>query len=146
MEKKKNILTGSIVAGALLAVTGFNANAANLFSYSNLGTGEAVRTNLLNRENSSKMFELSCGEKKAASDSSMSNKMKDGKCGEGKCGEGKCGDKMKKAKDGKCGEGKCGDKMKKGDLKKYMKMGKDGKCGEGKCGADKKKTAPKKKG
>ncbi len=108
MEKKKSILAGSLVAGALMTVTGLTANAASMFSYNNLGTGDVVRANLLSREVAAKNFELKCGEKGKA-DSAMMKKGKDGKCGEGKCGDSKKGDKkkdMKKGKDGKCGADK----------------------------------------
>lgn len=103
MEKKKSILNGSLVAGVIIAVSGYSANAARMFNYSNLGTGEEIRTNLLNKGEAGKSFELKCGEK------------------------GKT-EPAKKGKDGKCGEGKCGDKKK--DTKAPdTKTGKDGKCG-----------------
>jgi uncharacterized low-complexity protein len=104
MEKKKSILNGSLVAGVIIAVSGYTANAAGMFNYNNMGTGEEVRTNLLNKGETGKNFELKCGEK------------------------GKTDTAMKKGKDGKCGEGKCGDKKK--DTKAPgNKKGKDGKCG-----------------
>jgi uncharacterized low-complexity protein len=103
MEKKKSILAGSLLTGAIIAVSSFSANAAGMFNYNNLGTGHEVRTNLLRRENSSKNFELKCGEK-GKTDSTMAKKGKDGKCGEGKCGDNK--KPMKKGKDGKCGANK----------------------------------------
>lgn len=114
MEKKKSMLAGSIIAGAIMAVSGFTANAAGLFSYNNLGTGDEVRTKLLETNNSnSRTMELACGEK--GKTDSTAKKGKDGKCGEGKCGEKKKMDSVgtKKVKDGKCGEGKCGETKKK---------------------------------
>lgn len=97
MQKRKSILGGSMIAAAVLAVSGFSANAAGLFHHNVLGSGEAVRTNLLQREESAKNFELKCGEKKT--DSTASKKSKMGKKGkEGKCGEGKCGETKKKGK------------------------------------------------
>jgi uncharacterized low-complexity protein len=113
MEKKRNLIGGSIVAGAIIAVSGFAANAAGMFSYNNLGTGEEVRTRLLNETgNNGKTLELTCGAKEKTD--STAKKGKDGKCGEGKCGEKKKMDSTsKKGKDGKCGEGKCGESKKK---------------------------------
>ena len=105
MEKKKSILASSLIAGAIIAVSSFSASAAGMFNYNNLGTGEAVRANLLNRIDGGKNFELKCG-KKGKTDSTMSKKGKDGKCGEGKCGDKK--KTMKKGKDGKCGATKKG--------------------------------------
>lgn len=118
MENKKSILAGSVIASAILGLTSINANATSLTSYSALGSGAEVRSELLSTPSAINAFELTCGEKGKTSDT----KTKDAKCGDkakakdGKCGEGKCGDKKKdgkgKAKDGKCGEGKCGDKKK----------------------------------
>jgi uncharacterized low-complexity protein len=90
----KNLLKGSIIASALVAAAGFNANANSLFSYNNLGSGHAVRTSLLGKSADSKTIELTC-----ASDSAK--KANDGKCGAKK-------KEVKKGKDAKCGEGKCG--------------------------------------
>jgi len=86
----KNIVKGSIIASVLVAAAGFNANASSLFNYNSLGSGQTVRTSLLERTSNSKTIELTCG--------TDSTKGKDAKCGEGKCGASK-----KKAKDGKCG-------------------------------------------
>lgn len=94
-NKKKVLLTGSLLAGALLATANLNANAADLFRFKDLGTGESVRSRLLDGNTDTRSLELNCGAKK---DSAGVKKGKDGKCGEGKCGEGKCGDKKKKAK------------------------------------------------
>lgn len=113
--KKKSLITGSMIAGALFATANLNANAVDLFRFSNLGSGEEVRSQLLG--GAAKALELKCGEKGKA-DSTAAKKGKDGKCGEGKCGEGKCG-----------GAKKAGDKK-----DTARKKGKDGKCGEGKCG------------
>jgi uncharacterized low-complexity protein len=94
-NKKKVLLTGSLLAGALLATANLNANAADLFRFKDLGTGESVRARLMDGNSDARSLELNCGAKK---DSAGVKKGKDGKCGEGKCGEGKCGDKKKKAK------------------------------------------------
>jgi len=147
---KHIFLTGSIVAGSVLAMAPKTLNAETLFNYRTLGSGSDLLASLLDTS-PKRNLEMKCGNKsesKEKSKTSSDSKAKDGKCGEGKCGdkkadskvkdgkcgEGKCGDKKadSKVKDGKCGEGKCGDK--KADSKV-----KDGKCGEGKCGADKKK-------
>lgn len=133
--KKNSLLTGSIVAGALLSVS--NVEAANLLDFQFLGTGAQLRSQLLSNAFTSslvtsaeglKSIEATCGDKKddakakdatCGANKKAEAKAKDGKCGEGKCGEGKCGGKKAKkgkkvaeakAKDGKCGEGKCGDK------------------------------------
>jgi len=105
MENKKNILASTIIAGAMIAVSGLGAKASGLFSYSNLGSAEEVRSNLLNHSSSANTLELACG---AKSKTDSTKKGKDGKCGEGKCGGSKAKAKSKKGKDGKCGEGKCG--------------------------------------
>jgi uncharacterized low-complexity protein len=94
-NKKKVLLTGSLLAGALLATANLNANAADLLRFKDLGTGESVRARLMDAGSAARSLELNCGAKK---DSAGVKKGKDGKCGEGKCGEGKCGDKKKAAK------------------------------------------------
>ncbi|HEU4554641.1 MAG TPA: hypothetical protein VFS25_17475 [Chitinophaga sp.] len=94
-NKKKVLLTSSLLAGALLATANMQANAADLFRFNNLGNGEAVRTRLMDDAGHARTMELNCGAKK---DSTSMKKGKDGKCGEGKCGEGKCGDKKSKTK------------------------------------------------
>jgi uncharacterized low-complexity protein len=94
MENKKKVrLTGSLLAGALLATANLNANAADLFRFDNLGAGETVRARLMDGNTNARSLELACGEKK---DSTKMKKGKDGKCGEGKCGDKKKGDKAKK--------------------------------------------------
>ncbi|AHF17500.1 hypothetical protein [Niabella soli] len=95
MEKKKSIVKGSLLTGAIIAAAGFSANANGLFNYSSLGTGAEMRTNLLEKKGAAKNFELKCGGDKAKSDSTM-KKGKEGKCGDGKCGDGKCGSKTGK--------------------------------------------------
>ena len=94
-NKKKVLLTGSLLAGALLATANLNANAADLLRFKDQGTGESVRARLMDAGSAARSLELNCGAKK---DSAGVKKGKDGKCGEGKCGEGKCGDKKKAAK------------------------------------------------
>lgn len=96
MEKKSNLVTCSMIAGALLSVSAVKAS--NLLDYNPLGTAGEVRSSLV------KSIEATCGEKKKADE----KKAKDAKCGEKKAKDAKCGER--KAKDGKCGEGKCGEK------------------------------------
>lgn len=100
MEKKKNIVKCSLLTGAIIAATGFSANAGGLFNYSLLGTGAEMRTSLLGKKEAARNFDLKCGGDKAKSDSTM-KKGKEGKCGDGKCGDGKCGSKMGKKSAGK---------------------------------------------
>ena len=94
-NKKKSLLAGTLVAGALITAASFSANAASMFRYNELGSGASVRSNLLESNvSANRALELKCG--------ADSTKAKDGKCGA----------KKGKSKDGKCGEGKCGDKKK----------------------------------
>ncbi len=131
MKNKKTILSGSVIASALLAVSGTNVGAASLTSFNTLGSGAEVRSGLLgNPSEAINAYELNCAAKDA--------KSKDATCGEKKKAETKTDGK---AKDAKCGEGKCGEK-KKAETKTDGKA-KDAKCGEGKCG-EKKKTEEKK--
>lgn len=125
------LITGTILSGALFGASSLNA--AEMFSYNDLGSGAELRSELLNASNSGmKAFEATCGEKKAEGDS----KAAEHKCGEGKCGEGKCGEKKaegdtkaagksdeSKAAEHKCGEGKCGGEH--GDAKKETKAKSD---------------------
>jgi uncharacterized low-complexity protein len=133
--------TGSLILGAPSAMAS-EAN-SDLYSYSSLGSGQSVRSSLIELNNTQepantslcygdrgKSKEGKCGEGKCGKGM---KKGKDSKCGEGRCGEGKCGEGMKKGKEGKCGEGKCGE----GKCGEGMKKGKEAKCGEGKCGEGK---------
>lgn len=108
MQNSKRILKGSLVAGILIASTGFNSNATSRFDFNSLGNGNSLRSNLLKSETSSKTLELKCAAKKMADSSTM--KGKDGKCGEGKCGASKkkSDSSSTKGKDGKCGADKKG--------------------------------------
>lgn len=141
MKNKKTILSGSVIASAILAVSGTNVSATSLTDFNTLGSGAEVRSSLLgNPADAINAFELACGEKK-------DGKAKEAKCGEGKkkeakdekAAEAKCGEG--KAKDAKCGEHKTDGKAK--EAKCGEGKAKDAKCGEGKCG-EHKKDAPKK--
>jgi uncharacterized low-complexity protein len=100
---KKVLLSGSLVAGAILGLASLQVNAKPV-SYTNLGSGAAVRGALTGASGAAaNAIELSCGAKK---DSAMAGKSKEGKCGQGKCGEGKCGDKKGHKSGGKKGTAK----------------------------------------
>lgn len=106
MKNKKSILTGSVIASAIIGLASIKANASSLTNYSTLGSGAEVRSVLLGKSASDlKAFDLKCGDSEKAKEA----KAKDGKCGEGKCGEGK----KKMEKDGKGKDGKCGEEKKK---------------------------------
>jgi uncharacterized low-complexity protein len=138
MKNKKTILSGSVIASAILAVSGTNVGAASLTSFNTLGSGAEVRSTLLgNPADAINAYELNCGEKKdgKAKDASCGEK-KDGKAKEATCGEKKAGAKTDgKAKDATCGEKKAGTKTE--------GKAKDAKCGEGKCGEKKDTKSPK---
>jgi uncharacterized low-complexity protein len=135
MKNKKSILSGAVLAAAVLTA-GAGSLEANNFQFDELGSGAELRSMLLDNSMNvqfSNFIELKCSAGAEKSDSKAATKdakakdakATDGKCGEGKCGEGKCGEKKDakgtkaekkaaakeaKAADHKCGEGKCGDK------------------------------------
>lgn len=135
MKNNKTILSGSVIASAILAVTGTNVNAASLTDFNTLGSGAEVRSTLLgNPTDAIDAYELHCGDHKTT----------DAKAKEATCGE----KKDAKAKDAKCGEGKCGE-HKKADAKTDGKVKEatcgehkkaDGKAKEATCGENKKAT------
>jgi len=86
MENKKSILAGSILAGALLAVTGINANATGLIRYNQVTTPEEEVVGIHAQNVANNNFELKCGATKKSDTTKTKKKGKDGKCGEGKCG------------------------------------------------------------
>ncbi|MDR9486838.1 hypothetical protein [Salibacter sp.] len=118
--KKQQVLKSAALAVGTVAVGSFNANAANLFETSDLGSGAELRNELLAKNHSSVNTLLNNSEVEL------------------KCGEGKCGGESKKAdaKDSKSSEHKCGEKSKKASAKEGKSS--EHKCGEGKCGGDKK--------
>lgn len=145
MEKKntkRSILTGTIIAGALLT---FSVNADARPTTQVLGTGAEVRAEIIDLNISSStdmLFELKCGEAKETSKkgeakptekSKKEGKATEAKCGEGKCGEGKCGGDDKKAETKKLDTK--AEAAPKADAKKEGKAT-EAKCGEGKCGAE----------
>lgn len=123
-NKKKSLLTSTLIASALIGGAGLNANSNNLFSFNDLGSGSEIRTTLatnsISDEADALRLEMKCGDD--AKTKKSESKSKDAKCGEGKCGaeseDGKKKDKKaeakseqsaeSKSKDAKCGEGKCG--------------------------------------
>lgn len=120
MEKKKSILVGTILAGAVISVSGLTAGATGLFNYNNLGTADEIRSTITsNRIVGNKSIDLKCGNNEA--DSASVKKDKECKCGKGKCSEGRCG------------EGKCGKKhAKKGKAKSSVLKAKEVKKEEAK--------------
>ncbi|SKA41390.1 hypothetical protein SAMN04488128_105430 [Chitinophaga eiseniae] len=96
---KKVLFSGSLVASAILGLTALQTN-ANPVSYTNLGSGAAVRSVLTGTASAVNTVELAC------SKDSSTAKSKEHKCAQGKCAEGKCVGDPKKAK------GKKGDKHK----------------------------------
>lgn len=129
-KKKKHLLTGTLIAGAVIGTAGLSANTNSLFAFDELGSGSEIRTTLATQSISDDAgvysLEMKCGEesKKTKKAKKTDDKSKEAKCGEGKCGEGKCGTDKKdsKTKDAKAEDKKSEDKTK------------EAKCGEGKCG------------
>ncbi len=119
-KRKSRIVTRTLVAGALITGSAFTMNISNAFSFNELGSGNDVRSQLMNDVSKTIMTtDQNCGEK-----------TKEGKTKEAKCGEGKCGEESKKQ------ESKSEKKEKtesKTESKKESKS-KEAKCGEGKCG------------
>ncbi len=74
-SKKRKVLKGTLIAGALIGATSLTAAPSAMFNFNDLGSGIDVRTTLLER-----------------SQSNSSNLYLELKCGEGKCGEGTCGE------------------------------------------------------
>lgn len=97
MKNNKILFSGSLVASAILGLAALQVSAKPV-SYTNLGSGAAVRNALAGTATTANTIELACGAKK---DSASAGKAKDGKCGQGKCGEGKCGNKKGGKKGGK---------------------------------------------
>ena len=89
----RKFIGGSILAGSLIGLTGLQANAAELFTNDDLGSGSEVRADLVKSERTiQNSLELKCGEEgKASTETKTESKSSEAKCGEGKCGEGKCG-------------------------------------------------------
>lgn len=143
--KKTGILTGTILTGALLALTS-NADARPAISKV-LGNGAELRSEIIDlniNSSAANVYELKCGAegevtKKAkpveAKPLEAKDKSTEAKCGEGKCGEGKCGG-SDDTKNAKISKDKDKDDVKAVEAKKEEKKDKaaEAKCGEGKCG------------
>lgn len=142
--KKTALVSGALLTGSLIGINPLNAASSDLYTYSDLGSGAELRSELLEQNQSP--FDVV-----KAAEGMTTVKFSELKCGEGKCGEGKCGegdkekgDKEKKeakkentAKDSK--ESKTAssesEKSDKKEGKKEAKKDKtsESKCGEGKC-------------
>lgn len=139
MERKdkrnisKNLLKGTLVAGALFSVSALSAaTTSNLFDYNAMGSGATVRSEILSSPNAATTnnYNLSATESKTLEQS----------CGESKSKDATCGDKKKEAKkdkdkkaESKSKEASCGNKDAKADSTKKESKSKEHKCGEGKC-------------
>ena len=98
MESKKSMLAGSLIASAILGLSNLS-NASTLTSYSALGSGAEVRSELLNiTASGANALELKCGADTTKGHGHDHSKAKDGKCGEGKCGDHKHDAKTGEAK------------------------------------------------
>ncbi|TLX75358.1 hypothetical protein E9993_10710 [Labilibacter sediminis] len=133
-EKQKNsILKGVVLSGMIAGALPMAANANNLMSYNELGSGSELRSELLEQYSSPI---------DALSNVNGDYVIAEGKCGEGKCGEAKCGEEgkketkksEKKAVDAKTSEATCGDKDKKETKKEAKSKTTEAKCGENTCG------------
>ena len=111
-EKQNGLLKTVVIGGMIVGASTFGANAENLFSYGDLGSGSEVRSNLLEQ------YGLPITTANLPGDFIVG----EGKCGEGKCGEGKCGEEKKSEKksekateakkaETKTTEGKCGEEI-----------------------------------
>lgn len=126
---KKSIVTGAMIAGAVMGTFSLSAAESNLLNFNELGSGSVVRAHLLDQKLLGVnvfTLELKCGEgtNKGVTPTKTESKSKEAKCGEGKCGESKTEkgkesktvapakadttSKESKSKEAKCGEGKCG--------------------------------------
>ena len=84
-NKEKNtlkniLLTGSIVAGSVIGLSGLQANSTETFKYSELGSGAELRSELLQSESSEmKVVDMSCGEDSKEAKKADKKKAKEGK-------------------------------------------------------------------
>jgi uncharacterized low-complexity protein len=119
MADKKKIALAMVASTLVLLSNGLQANETPVeqvqeeaLSYSDLGSGEEVRSNLVSQTNQSKTSP------KAKQNNSRTKKTADGSCGESSCGAGGTGGTggangtggtgAKKPADGQCGQGTCG--------------------------------------
>lgn len=138
--KKASILTGTIITGALFALT-TNADARPTTSKV-LGNGAELRSEIIDlniTSSSDNVYELKCGTETPEAKKAESKEVKD-KSTEAKCGEGKCG--SKDSTEAKVSDNKKDTKAvetKAVSSKDAKDKTSEGKCGEGKCGEPKKK-------
>ena len=144
--KKASILTGTLITGALLALTS-NADARPATSKV-LGNGTELRSEIIDlniTSSSANVYELKCGaegtDAKKAESKDGKDKSAEAKCGEGKCGEGKCGSKdtdstkvSSEKKDAKAVVATDAKSETTKEAKEAKDKTSEGKCGEGKCG------------
>jgi len=132
-----SLIAKSIVSGMVFGTCLVSAGTLESFSYTNLGSGSEVRTELSSSVKAGDLLAQASKTTKATKSTKATEKAqkpegkgKEGKCGEGKCGEGKCGNKDKKANS----QTKNDDTTKSTKAKEAKSP--EGKCGEGKCGAE----------
>lgn len=108
----KLFVTGTLIAGTVLASGLSQTSGSNLFSFRSLGTAGELRAELTgNAAIPSNAYELTCGaaHAKKTTGKAKSKTVKS----ESKAKEAKCGAKtdttksQSKAKESKCGQGKC---------------------------------------
>jgi len=135
-KKLTKLAKASLALGAITTLGLVDAHASQQLNYKLLGSGEKVRSAVVQMNNSSHVGYFADAAA-AGGDAEATH----AKGAEGKCGEGKCGAKKKKAHEGKCGadkkkggEGKCGAEKK---AAAEGKCGANKKAAEGKCGANK---------
>lgn len=127
----KAILTGSLLAGSLIASPAPVQKTAELFAFKPLGTAGELRTELqASTTLEARGLELTCGadhKKEAGTKTKTSEKPAKKGSKEAKGTETKCGAKETKGADAKCGA--------KHDITKAQSKTKESKCGQGKCAA-----------
>ena len=136
-KDKKSIRQLALLASSSLLISSPLAldAAEHNMSFSSLGSGAQIRTELSSSSNLVRSSEVNPGLSAYGEGKCGEGRCGEGRCGEGRCGEGKCGGhkdkkKNKEGAEAKCGEGKCGGHKD----KKKNKEGAEAKCGEGKCG------------
>ena len=133
----KNLLKGTLVAGALFSVSSLTAaTTSSLFDYETMGSGSQVRSELLSSPSatSTANYQITAGENKTMDASCGENKTKDASCGANKKEMKKESKDSKAQKESKVKDANCGDKKAKADSTKTESKTKEGKCGEGTCG------------
>jgi uncharacterized low-complexity protein len=109
MSEKKKIALAVVASSLTLFSNGLHAEEARMvqpvqeeeLAYSDLGSGEEVRSDLVSQASSSKKANHS--KKTADGQCGQTKKPTEGQCGEGTCGEGKTGG-TKQPSEANCGE------------------------------------------